>query len=546
MKRITLDFFNTSSLLLSVLTLCCSCGGGASSGEVLKERLAQPSGVYCERLTESIVEVFWRDESEREAGYSVWLSSPDGADEEMIARLDENETSFVIGSGLVSGKSYNIGVRADADNAELSSAISYVHVKMIPFGQIPAGFIVDSKELSPCLAVTYSFRNYSSVTDIETGLCWSDKGKATIGDNCLVGPSLPSTGKVLQVIPNANLEEGATYNVRAYLKSEECVIYADAGEMALSDGLEPVSLVWNKKEIPGLPEAISVYETEDKVFGRNFRAWYATASLKDSGVEFRTNVPAVTSTIDEQAASFYGDCHVLVNGGYFASGLHTGLAIDDFRVTGGINNQRGSIIPSEPENSEIYATTRGVFGTDDNGSPAVFWANGSGLSVKYFNAPVPSVKGEAKYPSDPQTWKSASNAHWFPRAAISAAPVLLKDGKCPFDFTSTGRGANYYFTNYEFVADDIFGSSVICDRTAVGATDDGKVILFICDGRTASSPGLNLIELARVMKGLGCVDALNLDGGGSTGMVVEGVHLGDLTAESNRKVMSTAGFFRRK
>ncbi len=545
MKRIKLDFFNTS-LLVYVLALSSSCSGGSSSNEILKERLAQPSGVYVERLAESIVEVFWRDDSDEESGYSIWLSEAGGSGETMIEQVGENETSFVIASGLVSGKSYNIGVRADADEETYSSPVKYIHVKMIPFGQVPVGAIIDRKELSPCLGVTYSFRNHSSVTNVETGLCWSDKGKATVDDAGLAGPSLPSTGKVLQVIPNVNLDYGVTYNVRAYLKSDEGVVYADAGEMTLAEEIEPVTLGWNKKEFPGLPDAISVYETEDKVFGRNFHAWYAVASLKDGGIDFRTNVPSKTATIDEQAASFYGDCYILVNGGYFASGLHTGLAIDDFKVTGGINNQRGSIIPSDPENSEMYPTTRGVFGTDNEGNPSVFWANGSGLSVNWFDSPVPSVKGEAKYPSEPQAWNSASLRGWLPRAAISAAPVLLKDGKCPFDFTTTGRGSNYYYTNYEFVADDIFGPSVVCDRTAVGATEDGKVILFICDGRIPSSPGLNLLELARLMKGLGCVDALNLDGGGSTGMMVGDTHLGDTTAESNRKVMSTAGFFRRK
>ncbi len=545
MKRIKLDFLNTS-LLAFALVLSSSCFGGSSSHEILKERLEQPSGVYCERLAESIVEIFWRDDSDGESGYSVWLDSADGSGERMVGQVGENETSFVIGSGLVSGQSYNIGVRADAEDDAYNSLIKYIHVKMIPFEQVPAGSIIDRKELSPCLGVTYSFRNYSSVTNVETGLCWKDKGKATVDDSSLAGPSLPSTGKVLQVIPNVNLEYGVTYNVRAYLKSDAGVVYVDAGEMTLAEDLEPVILDWKEKVFPGLPDAVSVYETEDKAFGRNFHAWYAVADLKDGGIDFRTNVPSSTMTVDEQAASFYGDCYVLVNGGYFASGLHTGLAIDDFRVTGGVNNQRGSIIPSEPENSEIYPTTRGVFGTDNNGNPSVFWANGSGLSVSWFDSPVPSVKGEAKYPSEPQTWKSASLCGWLPRAAISAAPVLLKDGKCPFDFTTTGRGSNYYYTNYEFVADDIFGSSAICDRTAVGATEDGRVILFICDGRIPSSPGLNLLELARLMKGLGCVDALNLDGGGSTGMTVGDTHIGDTTAESNRKVMSTAGFFRRK
>ena len=83
----------------------------------------------------------------------------------------------------------------------------------------------------------------------------------------------------------------------------------------------------------------------------------------------------------------------------------------------------------------------------------------------------------------------------------------------------------------------------LADRTAVGFTADGKVILFICDGRIDASKGANTLEMSRVMKGLGCVGALNLDGGGSTGMWVKGSgHINDLTG-GNRAVMTTVGFF---
>ena len=41
------------------------------------------------------------------------------------------------------------------------------------------------------------------------------------------------------------------------------------------------------------------------------------------------------------------------------------------------------------------------------------------------------------------------------------------------------------------------------------------------DGRQQSSIGMSLVEFGDLMIGLGCYQALNLDGGGSTTMVVE-------------------------
>ena len=59
-------------------------------------------------------------------------------------------------------------------------------------------------------------------------------------------------------------------------------------------------------------------------------------------------------------------------------------------------------------------------------------------------------------------------------------------------------------------------------RTAVGRKADGTVLLVTADGRHQMAAGLSMLELQQVMTALGCVDAINLDGGGSTTMVVRG------------------------
>ncbi|MBR5018569.1 MAG: phosphodiester glycosidase family protein [Bacteroidales bacterium] len=59
-------------------------------------------------------------------------------------------------------------------------------------------------------------------------------------------------------------------------------------------------------------------------------------------------------------------------------------------------------------------------------------------------------------------------------------------------------------------------------RTAVGRRADGTVLLVTADGRNKQAAGLSMAELQQVMAALGCTDAINLDGGGSTTMVVRG------------------------
>ena len=54
-------------------------------------------------------------------------------------------------------------------------------------------------------------------------------------------------------------------------------------------------------------------------------------------------------------------------------------------------------------------------------------------------------------------------------------------------------------------------------RTAIGITADGKVVMMVLDGRQEPfSAGGSMEEIAQIMLDAGCVEAVNLDGGGST------------------------------
>jgi putative cell wall-binding protein len=74
--------------------------------------------------------------------------------------------------------------------------------------------------------------------------------------------------------------------------------------------------------------------------------------------------------------------------------------------------------------------------------------------------------------------------------------------------------------------DDVSGTDAFSQRnprTAIGYRPDGTVLLVTVDGRGADgSVGMSLRELASLFVRLGASDALNLDGGGSTTMVIGG------------------------
>ena len=60
-------------------------------------------------------------------------------------------------------------------------------------------------------------------------------------------------------------------------------------------------------------------------------------------------------------------------------------------------------------------------------------------------------------------------------------------------------------------------------RSAIGTTADGRILLVVVDGRAKEAAGMTMGELAATMLQLGCEQALNLDGGGSTTLWCAGV-----------------------
>lgn len=60
-------------------------------------------------------------------------------------------------------------------------------------------------------------------------------------------------------------------------------------------------------------------------------------------------------------------------------------------------------------------------------------------------------------------------------------------------------------------------------RSAVGLTADNKLLLVAVDGRSESGSGVGLSSLTVLLQALGAVDAMNLDGGGSTTLYARGI-----------------------
>ena len=117
-----------------------------------------------------------------------------------------------------------------------------------------------------------------------------------------------------------------------------------------------------------------------------------------------------------------------------------------------------------------------------------------------------------------------------PATSISSAgPVLLRGGRTAIDAFNEGVFDPRDLNDYTF-------SAYRHARTFVGVNGRGRLLLATADGVAGMNAGLTLTEEADVMRSLGAVDAMNLDGGGSTQFASEGQLLNDASSSPLRPV----------
>ena len=133
---------------------------------------------------------------------------------------------------------------------------------------------------------------------------------------------------------------------------------------------------------------------------------------------------------------------------------------------------------------------------------AVLTAHGSKAEI--LKTWVPGQKITFKFESNGLDWTKVDQV-------MGGGPFLLRNGLVSVD--AQRQGFNDAFSNKRH------------PRTAMGRTATGDLWIVVIDGRQKMSDGATLEEAAKVMARLGCVDAVNLDGGGSSAINVFGVTL---------------------
>ena len=243
---------------------------------------------------------------------------------------------------------------------------------------------------------------------------------------------------------------------------------------------------------------------------------------------------------------------VAINAGYFKpqSGVPLGaLKINNEILTGPILNRVGlGIIQNNGKTSFVMdkitmeiklKTSSTTIKVDNINQPRMLSTYTLIYTPKY--SPVAPKYGKVAAVKNGRIIATSANQLEIPQDGfVISAPAkvidpILKDKKITYeinlpeklkDTTHIIGAGPYLVKNGEIYVDTIeekFGAITGRNpRSAVGFNEKNELIIITIDGREETSVGVTLYELAKIMKSLGCTYAMNLDGGGSSVMYVQG------------------------
>ena len=260
-----------------------------------------------------------------------------------------------------------------------------------------------------------------------------------------------------------------------------------------------------------LPKGVHVFFTNDSLDGKPNRAFYVSADLDQRKLLFETQVGNGKRYTPSAYYEKEGKPLVVVNATFFEFVHNSNLNVV-------MNNSKILAYPIQSINGRGKDTFTyrhpfsSAIGINKRRKADVAWLY-TDSSIAYPLATQTVVNAYKDSSTNIIREKLAQLGNfnkWKMRTAIGGGPVLVQNG--------VTKIAN----NEEMK----FGGKAILDkhpRTAMGYTKDGQLIIMAVEGRfPGKAEGANLEQLSRLLIEVGCEEALNLDGGGSSCLLING------------------------
>ncbi len=268
-----------------------------------------------------------------------------------------------------------------------------------------------------------------------------------------------------------------------------------------------------------MPIGVQVYAGEDASIPLKIK--YIDVDLNTTDLEV---LPVLSTPTNAKNWATKLGAVAVMNGGYFGGSTSFSAVVN--------TTVEAKNVASLNRSGVDYPVTRGFFGFNTDGTMAVNWIYHFGnakTDIYSFASPTPNTNG-----SPGPTPTQAQGTQWTTLAkGMGAGPVLIKNG--------------IIVDTYD---EEVFWGSGVSNtgldpRSAIGYTNNKHLILLVADGRQPGvSAGASLPQMASVLNGLGCVEALNCDGGGSTQLATPNAYI-NTPSESYRSVPSVWAIFKK-
>lgn len=265
-----------------------------------------------------------------------------------------------------------------------------------------------------------------------------------------------------------------------------------------------------------LPKSVHVYRSISLLDGKPNIAYYIEADLKSKKLEFTTDTTYQRRLTPSGFYEKNKNSLVVVNTTFFSFANNQNL---------NVVVKKGKLVAYNPPRfrksradttiqAPVYASAIGI---SKRRNADIVWTRTDSIKMsveasqfadpekRYTRKRTNRSTGEIT-PVEP----ARAFLPWRVQTAVGGGPVLLQEGEIQI-------------SNNEELK---FAGKAIDDkhpRTAMGYTTDQKLIILVVEGRNpGKAEGATLTQLAQVFKDLGAREALNLDGGGSSCMLVNG------------------------
>lgn len=257
-----------------------------------------------------------------------------------------------------------------------------------------------------------------------------------------------------------------------------------------------------------LPRGIEVFESDSVFKGRPFKAFMARVDLDNRKIKISTDTSRGRRLKPAEYYSQNNHPEIVVNGSFFS--FQTNRNLNVVMNNGRVLAYNITALKRKQTDSFLY-TTRSAIGFTKKKKADIAWIftdSGRRYPYAFQNSPV-FTRGTKPVPTLGDLRTLEPSGSWKMKTAIGGGPVLVMKGE-------------KRITNKE---EQMFlnGDADLHPRTAMGITRDNQLIILMVEGRNPGiASGASLEDMAEIFLDLKCVEALNLDGGGSSCMLING------------------------